>query len=283
MTKIFEIIDFKKDEPMSKHCSFKTGGVADYFFIPKDIEELKLILNWTKENKLSYFVLGSGTNILVKDGGIRGVVISLKRFKKEMSSKNFILKTSGNIKTKNVLEYAIENSLKGFNIMAGIPGTIGGAISVDAGTNLGNISEIIKTVKVLNDNEGEIKTEKKYKKGIILEATFNLKKGEKKTLLKEKNEALKIRKNSQPLNTLNAGCIFKNPKNGYPAGKMIDMLGLKNFSVGGAKISSVHANFITNFNNATSSDIINLIDIIKKKVEKNFNITLKEEVKIIGE
>ena len=277
--------NFKEQEPMHKHCSFKTGGKADFVFYPENLDELKVLLKFINLKKIPYFVLGGGTNIIVKDSGIRGVVIFLDKFQKTLlqtqESENFIIEASSNVKTQSVVNYAIKLSLKGFNMMAGIPGEIGGAIASNASTSLGALSDIIKSVKVLND-DGKIEIQSKYRRGIILSAEFILKQGDKESLKDERKKLLIKRKETQPLKSLSAGCIFKNPLSGYPAGKMIDMLGLKNFRYGGAKVSPIHANFIVNNENAKTDDILYLIDEIKDKVKEEFGVNLQEEVKIIG-
>ena len=189
---------FKYNVSMKKYCSFRCGGIAEIFFEPENIEEIKAVLQFAKEEKKPIFILGGGTNILVCDDGIEGIVISLKKITKilshsEQKNNEYILIASANCATASICSYSIKNSLKGFNIMLGIPGTIGGAVAICAGTNLGNIKDILCDVKIL-DEDGNIKTEKKYKKGIILEASFLLRKENASKLEAKKKKIIEERK-----------------------------------------------------------------------------------------
>ena len=281
--------NIQMNEKMSKHTSFKTGGVADFFIKIYTIDELKILLKLCKKNNLSIFVLGNGTNILVKDEGYRGVIINLK-FEDIKINEEMVTVGSG-VKNAILAHKLAENSLTGFEFASGIPGTIGGAIKMNAGAYGGEIKDILVNVKCM-DYDGNIITldnkscEFDYRHSIffnkdliILEANFKLTKGKKEEILNKMNELNAKRKEKQPLEYPNAGSTFKRG-DGFITAMLIDECGLKGYSIGGAEVSEKHAGFIINKNNATTSDILKLIDYVKNKVldEKNKKIELEIEI-----
>lgn len=284
------------DEPMANHTTFKVGGKADCFVVVNSQEELIQILKYLKNNNIDFFIMGNGSNLLVSDKGIKGVVIKLgEEFKKISCEGEKII--VGAACSMNVLsKVALENSLSGFEWALGIPGSIGGAIYMNAGAYGGCMADVIYTTKYLDedlnlctlDNKGhsfEYRSssfKKKSIRGIILETVLILKNGKKDDIWADMKKYMEARIDKQPLNLPSAGSVFKKP-DGYYAGKLIEDLGLKGFSIGGAMVSKKHAGFIVNTGNATAEDIKDLIIYIKNKVKEVYNIELETEVLEVGE
>lgn len=290
------------DEPMAKHTSFRVGGPADAFITPENQDKLALLVTWAEEQTIPYMIIGGGTNLLIKDSGIRGIVISMKKGLKniahEHTKKDIVMVAAmASAGMQSFCRFAVENGLEGMNFALGIPGTIGGGIAMNAGTSEGSIENVLKAVKVLLP-DGTIKTHQKkeldfsYRKlswhkqyaeaPIILEGYFCLKPGDSKRLKKEAEDLLKARRKKQPTPNASAGCFFKNPPFGKTAGQLIEMAGLKGKTKGGAKISPKHANYIINTGKASAANILDLMTIVQKTVYKKFNINLIPEVKIVG-
>ena len=296
----------KKNESMKNHTSFKVGGPADLFALPESVDELTNLIITAEKYNIPITIIGSGTNLLVKDKGIRGLVICVTEISdkiiiKPIDSENIRLKVFSGKLLASVCKFAMENGLKGFEFATGIPGTLGGAVMMNAGTNLGSISNILSCIDIIEKN-GKITKIKKNKiifsekafsfnsclnlKNIIpviLKASFVLKKGNKKDIRLKINKLLNKRNSSQPILALSAGCFFKNPVSGQKAGKLIEKAGLKGKKIGNAMVSEKHANFIINLGNATAKDILELKAYIQKKVFQLFSINLETEVKIKGE
>lgn len=281
--------NIQMNEKMSKHTSFKTGGVADFFIKIYTIDELKIVIKICKQNNLPIFILGNGTNILVKDEGYRGVIINLK-FEDIKINEKMVTVGSG-VKNAILANKLAENNLTGFEFASGIPGTIGGAIKMNAGAYGGEIKDILVDVKCMDYDGNIIALDNKScefdyrhsiffnKNLIILEANFKLNKGKKEEILNKMNELNVKRKEKQPLEYPNAGSTFKRG-DGFITAMLIDECGLKGYSIGGAEVSKKHAGFIINKNNATTSDILKLIDYVKNQVfeEKNKKIELEIEI-----
>lgn len=290
--------NIKFDEPMSRHTSFRIGGPAEAFAVPENREQLIEIVNWTVENGIDCFVIGNGTNLLVMDGGIDGVVIDMKKGLNEISADGCMVSAGAGASLHRLCSFAIESELAGMNFAVGIPGTVGGAIVMNAGTAIGSMEDVIESAEALLP-DGNVGTfEKKdlafgYRslsfpripegKPVILGGRFLLGKescGEE--LRKEAKALLSRRREKQPLNYPNAGSFFKNPRGGKTAGELIDKAGLKGKTVGGASVSEKHANFIINKNDAKATDIIDLMEIIRETVLEMLDIELEPEVKIVG-
>lgn len=283
----------KIDELMKNHTSFKVGGPADLLVYPSNYEMIKDLINICKENKVDYFILGNGSNLIIRDGGIRGVVIKLGHINKIVVDKNLISAQCG-AKLYSVADQALKNSLSGLEFASGIPGSIGGATAMNAGAYDGEMAKVIESSLVI-DNEGNIRELNKeelefgYRNSailkynyIVLETRMRLSHGD-KTLIKERMDDLaERRKSKQPLEYASAGSTFKRPE-GYFAGKLIQDSGLKGTSVGDAQVSEKHSGFIINRGNATANDILNLIEVVKAKVYEKFKVELHTEVRIIGE
>ncbi len=283
----------KIDELMKNHTSFKVGGPADLLVYPSNYEMIKDLINICKENKVDYFILGNGSNLIIRDGGIRGVVIKLGHINKIVVDENLISAQCG-AKLYSVADQALKNSLSGLEFASGIPGSIGGATAMNAGAYDGEMAKVIESSLVI-DNEGNIRELNKeelefgYRNSailkynyIVLETRMRLSHGD-KTLIKERMDDLaERRKSKQPLEYASAGSTFKRPE-GYFAGKLIQDSGLKGTSVGDAQVSEKHSGFIINRGNATANDILNLIEVVKAKVYEKFKVELHTEVRIIGE
>ena len=280
------------DEPLKKHTTYGIGGPADLMVFPNNKEDLIRVIEIINENNMQLTILGSGSNILVSDNGIRGVVISLKKSLKEVNVNENILYAECGAMLGKIVRLAVRNNLIGLENLNGVPGTLGGALIMNAGAWGGEISENLVNVELINSKNELKKVPKKdinfsYRKSsfdkndILLSAEFNLKKAE-KNLIKENFSKAQIgRTSSQPLDKRSAGSLFKNPRNNS-AGKLLDNAGLKGFSIGGAKISEKHANFFINDGNASSSEMLQLIKKAHKEVKKQFDIDLSLEVKLIG-
>ena len=279
------------DEPMSKHTSFKVGGKADIFVKVYSVEEIKSVLKIASENGVPLFVLGNGTNLLVKDEGFRGIILQVKL--EEISINGTEVLVGAGVKNAVLSKKLTDNSLTGFEFASGIPGTIGGAIKMNAGAYGGEMKDIVSEVtyldyqgKICTINNSECEFEYRYsrffkEKAIILEVKLKLEKGNKSEIENKIKELLEQRKEKQPLEYPNAGSTFKRG-DGFITAKLIDECGLKGYSIGGAQVSEKHAGFIINKDNATSKDIINLIEYVQKKVKEKTGEDIKLEIEIIG-
>ena len=281
------------NEDMKNHIYFKVGGPADIFLTPKSIEQLSETVKICKQNNIPYLIIGNGSNLLVKDGGIRGVVIALTKLDKLQSKGNFIKAVAG-VLLKDVSDRAVENSLTGFEFASGIPGSVGGAVFMNAGAYDGEIKNVILEAEVL-DEEGNVivlnrdelelgyRTSRVMKDNlVVLSAIFQLELGEKEAIQSRVDELTAKREEKQPLEYPSAGSTFKWPE-GYFAGKLIQDAGLKGYSVGGAAVSEKHSGFVINKGGATAKDILELIKYIQDEVYKQFGVELHTEVRILGE
>jgi len=275
-------------EPLKNHTTFKIGGRAEFFAEPYDIEDLKLLLKRIKQYKMPFYILGAGSNVLVSDKGLKGVVIHLNSpcFKK-LSYKGNLFEAGGAVMLRQLVARAQKYGLCGVEFLAGIPGTIGGALVMNAGIPEKNISDLVEEITVMDYN-GNIKrlSKKNLKFGyrvsnlsryIILNTRIRLVGKNKKAIQQCINEYLKKRRLTQDLAWPSAGCVFKNPKRNS-AGRLIDCCGLKGKTMGQARISSKHANFIVNIKNARARDVAKLMSLARKKVRDKFGITLEPEI-----
>lgn len=293
-TNIEEKIIF--DEPMKKHTSFKIGGTADQFVKVTNEEELKKAIKYAKGKNLKITIIGNGSNLLVLDKGIRGLVIKIDIQKLEIERKEKYAKITvgSGYKTMALGIKLMNENLSGFEELSGIPGTIGGAIFMNAGAYGKEIKDINISTKCMDYN-GEIvelsnqEQEFEYRSSvfnkkdyIILETKLRLEYGKKEEIKKKMDEYLSSRKEKQPIEYPSAGSTFKRQE-GVITAKLIDECGLKGFQIGGAKVSEKHAGFVINSDNATAKDVINLIKYIKEKVDEKYGIKIKEEIRIVGE
>lgn len=285
------------DEPTKGHTSIGVGGVADALVFPHSRDELRKIISCLRDCNIPFIPVGNWTNMIVKDGGYRGVMISLQHLnhvtRSERNTSHVLIDAEAGVSLSEIVRSSADESLTGIEFCAGIPGSVGGAVRMNAGAYGNEIKDIIETVDVMIVN-GSISEFKRaalpfeYRNleipegAIIVSALFLLTKGVKEKIQERIREILDIRKEKHPLEYRNAGSIFKNPK-GLPAGQIIDALGLKGTRIGGAQISEKHGNFIVNTRNATAKDILALIDTVQKRVWEERGIRLEPEVRIIGE
>ncbi len=284
----------KYNEPLKSHTSLRIGGPADFFCCPANIEDLKKVVSISQEHNIPFWVIGNGTNLLILDSGIRGLVINLNKGFKKIEFSDKIVKVGAGVSLAYLSKIALNKELSGLEFACNIPGTLGGAIINNAGFRGNCLADVVQNVTFLT---GENKIEKasksnlnfnyrecnlKGKSVIILEATLLLKKGNREEIELKIKENIKIREIKQPLHKLNAGSIFKNPP-GYYAGELVEKVGTKGLSRGKAEISLKHANFIINNGDASSGDVLYLIEEIEKRVKKNFGIKLEREIEILGE
>ncbi|MBN1445671.1 MAG: UDP-N-acetylmuramate dehydrogenase [Candidatus Omnitrophica bacterium] len=277
--------------PLSSMTSFRTGGPARYFAAPSDREEAQEVIAASEKSHEPLLVLGNGTNILISDEGFSGVVLSTQNLNKITVEGEKIVCGAGT-RLQTVIKTALEHSLAGMEFLAGVPGSAGGAVILNAGLKEEWISRVLEEVEVLGlaDNQPQ-KIHKqdidfKYRgsgleKVLILSITLNLKKGDKKEIQAKIAENMKKRMESQPLEYPSAGSVFKNPP-GMFAGQMIEKCGLKGYGIGGARVSEKHANFIVNAGGAKAEDIYRLIGFVREKVKKVYNVELETEIRIIG-
>ena len=283
----------EKDISLSTLTTYKTGGIAKLVVYPNNINNLKQLLKLIHKYNIKYFILGKGSNTLFSDKEFNGVIIKLDKLNNFEIKETEIYVESGMILSK-LVQASIKNELTGLEFAIGIPGTIGGAIYMNAGAYGNNMSNIVKSVIVLDEKLQieEIPLEKlkfdyRYsifqanKNLICVAANIKLEHGNHDEIDSKIKENLLKRKNSQPLEYPSAGSVFRNPEGNY-AGKIIEELGLKGKNIGGAEISTKHANFIINKNNASSSDILNLIKLVQKEVKDEYKIDLKLEQQLVN-
>ncbi len=280
---------FQENVSLKKYNTFKVGGNAKYLFEPIDTNELIDGLNYISEKDLKYYVLGLGSNVLLPDEDFDGVIIVLKNIDK-IEIENNILTVGAGTALPYLNTYLLEKGFTNFMYLSGIPGTIGGAICINASAHGYEILKDLRSVLVLKDGQIVNLTKNEITYGyrytnlnevIVLEATFDLHAGHVEEAKEEIKKIREERIKKQPLDKPSAGSVFKNPELA-PAGKLIENAGLKGLKIGGAKISDKHANFIINDDNATSNDILKLIDLIKKEVLEKFKVDLETEVKIVN-
>lgn len=287
--------DFFYDEPMKNHTSFCVGGPAKLLIKPRDEEALVEILKSIRKNNYKYYILGNCTNIIVRDKGFDGIIIKLKNKLndvKKVSDKEIYAGTGASM--KKISEFAMENSLTGLEFAHGIPGSLGGAIVMNAGAYDGEIKNVVKSVRLLDENLNVIEVPGdemnfSYRHSlvqernlIVLGATFSLEDGDKNKIREKYEDFDQRRADKQPLDMPSAGSTFKRPT-GYFAGKLIDDSGLRGFTHKGAGISEKHCGFVVNKNKATAQDVLETIEIVQKVVHDKFDVTLEREVKIIGD
>ncbi len=299
------------DEPMSRHTSFRVGGPAEALATPGSREELIAVLDECGERNIPCLVVGRGTNLLVRDAGVPGVVLALARgldaiSRGEESDGATAVAAGAGAALKTLCTYALRRGLSGMNFAIGIPGAVGGSVAMNAGSSLGAMERVLGSVEILAPlgQTGRFETRRlarekldaSYRKlawkglprhvdpeeVVILEACFRLTPGDPVALKKEAASIMRDRLAKQPLGSATAGCAFKNPPRGAAAGALIERAELKGRRVGGACVSPLHANFIINTGNASAGDILGLMEIVQVEVDRLFHITLEPEVKIIG-
>ena len=284
---------FLKNEPMAKHTSYGIGGPAQAYITPSDQNDLKQILIFTKDNNINTFFAGSGSNLLVADEGFEGIVITLGKSFTKLSIDGNHLEAEVGVMLGKIVKETIKRNLTGMESMIGVPGTLGGALIMNAGAFGGEISNCLDIIKVMLMN-GETKIYQKDdidfsyrnstfpKNEILLSASFNLIEKSADEIQYDRAKASKGRKDTQPLRFRSAGSVFKNPKTDLAAGYLIDKAGLKGSRIGDAEISTKHANFFINHGNAKAKDVVDLILLAKKTVLEKFDVNLELEIKTLG-
>lgn len=285
-------LEIKKNEPMSRHTSFKTGGKADLFITVDNKEQLALFLETARSLCVPIFILGKGSNLLVSDSGIDGAVVSLSGLDEIKVEGNCICAGAG-ASLSAVCLAAANASLSGLEFAYGIPGSVGGALFMNAGAYNGEMADCVSKARYVTPNGvmGEIEKEDmalgyrtsafKTSGNIITEVCFELQKGNKQEIRSAMDGFMQRRKDKQPLEYPSAGSTFKRPE-GYFAGALIEQSGLKGASIGGAQVSEKHAGFVINYDNATTTDILTLMENVKKKVMEDSGVELEPEVIFVG-
>ncbi len=287
-------IQYTENEAMASHTSFKIGGGADLFVCPDSADKLRTALVAAKENGLPYFILGNGSNLLVSDKGIEGAVLSTSCLKKLALINEETIFAEAGATLASLCVFAKENSLTGLEFAYGIPGSVGGALYMNAGAYGGDMSEVVASAESLSAEDFSPVTRDisdmklGYRKSIYEETGeiitgvyFKLKKGDKTEITDAMNTFITKRKTSQPLDFPSAGSTFKRPE-GYFAAALIDQCNLKGRAVGGAKVSEKHAGFVINSGNATCQNVLDLIEIIKDTVKEKKGVSLSTEVIFVG-
>lgn len=282
------------EEPMKKHTTFRVGGNADFFVTPTTKEEVRAIISLCKEENMPYYILGNGSNLLVGDKGYRGVIIQIYKEMNAIEVNGEEIKVQAGALLSKIGAAALDAELAGFEFASGIPGTMGGAVVMNAGAYGGEMKDILKTVTVLTPKGEELvlgneelelgyRTSIIAKKGyIVLEAVVSLKKGTREAIKARMDELKVQRTTKQPLEYPSAGSTFKRPE-GYFAGKLIQDAGLRGFQVGGAQVSEKHCGFVINKDNATAADVLELMRQVSVIVKEKFGVELEPEVKRLGE
>lgn len=280
----------KHQQCLKGYTTFKVGGSATLFAEPTNPEELQGVLDYGKEQRLKIFILGKGSNILVRDSGVEGLVVHIPRgaFSRIERSDEQVLVEAG-VSLPRLIQRTAEWELKGLENLVGIPGSVGGAVAMNAGGKYGTVERWIEEVSTIG-YDGALHS---YTRGqvdfqyrnaglgrqIVLGARLRLEKGSREEILHQMREIYEEKSRSQPLSAKSAGCVFKNPP-GQSAGGLIDQSGLKGFKVGGAMVSRKHANFIVNWSSATAAQVLELIQRIREEVKKRFGVWLEPEIKI---
>jgi UDP-N-acetylmuramate dehydrogenase len=286
------------DQPLKRYTSIQIGGPADAIIFPADLKDFSNLLHFAHENRVPWIVLGNGSNVLIRDGGIRGMVIRVGKMLSqwrvlEESEEHVVIEADAGVSLAKIVEQGRQGGWEKIAPLYGIPASIGGAIWMNAGTRQGEIKDCVRSIKVLwADGVQETLPREKlafeYRRlhlphrGIILSGTFSFKKGDKLEIQKTMAEYQEKRRNTQPLDQPSLGSVFKNPDKGFAA-QMIEEQGLKGVRVGGARISEKHANFIVNEGGATAKDVLALIGLIKDKIRDELDVKLELEAKVLGE
>lgn len=279
------------NEPLRNFTSFRIGGPADALVMPADVEDLCLLVKQARTAKVPLFVIG-GTNLLVRDGGIRGIVVNLSKLNAVKDEPDHVVYAEGGVGMPTLMKHAISRSLSGLEWAAGIPGTVAGCVVMNAGTRLGEMKDALKAVRLV-DQHGQIldcpasAIRFNYRRallprGIVAGTWLRLTPGSREKIETVVKEYLRHRKETQPLALPSAGCVFKNPP-GDAAGRLIETVGLKGARVGDAQVSEKHANFVVNLGQAKADDVIALIKQVGRAVEEQAGVTLELELKIVGQ
>jgi len=273
------------------YTSFNIGGPADVLVEPADVDDVRRLVKQASARKIPFFVVG-GTNLLIRDGGIRGIVVSLSKLRAIKEEPGAVLYAEGGVWMPTLIGYAIRRSLAGLEWAAGIPGTVGGCLVMNAGTRLGEMKDSVKAVRLVN-MKGDVMDlpaasipfeyrRTRLPKGIVVGVWLQLRQGIRAEIEKVVKDYLHYRRDTQPLTMPSAGCVFKNPPNDS-AGRLLEATGLKGLRVGDAEVSTKHGNFIINRGHATAADVIGLIGTVRRTIKHKAGVRLDLELKIVGE
>jgi len=281
------------DAPMRHFTSMKVGGPADALLFPQNRDELKKAVRYARRKNIPVLILGKGTNLVVKDKGVRGWIINLTRGMKKIEMEGEVVEVEAGASLQRLVRFSVQKGLTGLEPFSGIPGTVGGGVAMNAGAWGAELKDVLLSVTFMKE-DGEIIERARSRlrfsyrglaipsSWIILKGKFRLKKGKKKEIRERVKSYLAMRRRKQPLDYPSAGSIFKNPKEG-PAGKWIEESGLKGFRIGQTMVSERHANFIVNLGKAKADEVIQLMELVQKKVREGKGISLEREVKVVGE
>lgn len=288
-----ENIEYATNEPLSKHTTWKIGGPADVMVKPNNEKELSLTLSFLHKHSIPWLVLGRGSNMLISDDGYRGVIIKLSKSFEHVVFKGEIAVAGGSCSFVKFSLLSAKQGLSGLEFAGGIPGSVGGAVCMNAGAHGGDVSQILSSVRAVKET-GEVvvltnedlhfryrNSILSQEKWIVTQATFQLKNGETKEIAHKTSSYKERRMKTQPLKMPSCGSVFKNPLPEH-AGALIEKVGLKGYAIGGAEISSMHANFIVNRGGAKAKDVLDLMQLAKDKVFNTYGIQLEHEVQMIG-
>jgi UDP-N-acetylmuramate dehydrogenase len=298
--------DVRFDEPMARHTSLRVGGPADALVYPESEAQLKAVLQWARDTGTPYLVIGAGTNLVVRDGGIRGLVIRLQRLAGDLTwetrGERVLIRAGAGIPTRRLCRIALQQGWRGFNFALGIPGTLGGAVYMNAGTAGAAVADVLEAVEFMLPTGGKVRllrddvtagyrrmqfppqaTGTETGPGILLAAELELTVGERSTVWQEARRLMAQRAKGQPVLEFSAGCFFRNPSSRRPAGRLIDEAGLKGMQIGDAQVSRRHANFIINLGRASASEVLALAAEVQERVRSHSGVLLAPEVRIVGE
>ena len=284
----------KYNEPMKKHTTMKVGGLCDCMVEPSSIEEIQKVLEYVKENNIKYYIIGNGSNLLVKDEGVHALIIKIANKFSGFEVNGEYIKAYYGCSVPKLSQIAKENSLSGLEFACGIPGSVGGGIRMNAGAYGSEMVNVVEKVGFLDENGNLKEIDGKdahftYRHSmfvdnpqyVVVYAIYKLVKGNKEEISKIMEENMNSRKQKQPIEYPNFGSVFKRPE-GYFVGKLVDDCGLKGYKIGGAQVSTKHSGFMINIGDATCKDVLDLIEYVKEKVYEKFNVKLQEEVVILG-
>jgi len=278
------------NQPLAQYTTYRIGGPADFFFEPVDKNDAIALVQYLHSHAVPFFVLGNGSNLLVNDTGVRGVVINLEHGVDQIRFDGEMIYAEAGARLTRLVDFCIQHDRQGLEMLSGIPGTVGGGIIMNAGAYGGQISDFLVRVEFLRDGHlhsiskeeaGFTYRHSPFERELVLSAWFLLPEGKKAELMKRRRELLIKRNTAQPLNFPNSGSVFKNPE-GHHAAKLIEQAGLKGTRHGKAQISEKHGNFIVNTGGASAADILELMKLIRTTIRRQFGITLELEVRLVG-
>lgn len=276
---------------LDAYTSFNIGGPADVLVEPADVDDVRRLVKQVAARKIPFFVVG-GTNLLIRDGGIRGIVVSLSRLRAIKEEPGAVLYAEGGVGMPTLIGHAIRRSLAGLEWAAGIPGTVGGCLVMNAGTRLGEMKDSVKAVRLVNMKGDVVELpaasipfeyrRARLPKGVVVGVWLQLREGVRAEIEKVVKDYLHYRKETQPLTMRSAGCVFKNPPHDS-AGHLLEVTGLKGLRIGDAEVSTKHGNFIVNRGHASAADVIELIRKVRRTIKQKAGVQLDLELKIVGE